>query len=188
MRLFAALVPPEEVLDELAEAVTPVREARPGLRWLSRELWHVTLAFYGELDEAGLERLLPGLERLLPGLERAARGPAPRLALSGGGAFPGASRARVLWAGLEGELQGLAVLADASAEAGREAGTAEDRRGYHAHLTLARSRLPGDLRPLVDDLAGFRGAEWRAEEVVLFRSRHGVPRYEPLRSWRLAED
>jgi len=181
MRLFAALIPPEEALDELTEAVTPVRGARPGLRWLGRELWHVTLAFYGELDEEGLERLLPGLER-------AARGPAPRLALSGAGAFPGASRARVLWAGLEGELQGLAELADASAEAGREAGAAQDRhRGYHAHLTLARSRLPGDLRPLVEDLAGFRGAEWRAEEVVLLRSRHGTPRYEPLRAWRLAD-
>jgi 2'-5' RNA ligase len=186
MRLFTALIPPEEVLDELAEVLAPVRASRPGLRWLSRELWHVTLAFYGELDESGHRRLREGLERV-------ADRPAPELALSGAGAFPrGGSRARVLWTGLEGDLRALSDLADAVVGAGERAGAEQDpHRDYHAHLTVARSRVPRDLRPLTEELSGFAGTAWTAGEVHLVLSHpgggHGGPRYESLANWPLRE-
>ncbi|WP_106402471.1 RNA 2',3'-cyclic phosphodiesterase [Actinocorallia populi] len=175
MRLFAALIPPEEALDELAEALAPVRASWPGLRWLSRGLWHVTLAFYGELDEEALQRLLPGLEQ-------AARGHALDLSLAGAGAFPrGSARSRVVWAGVEGELRALAELAEAAVAAGEAAGARQDpHRDYHAHLTVARSRVPRDLSRLTGHLSGFAGAPWTAGELHLVRSHHGTPRYESL--------
>ncbi|MEO3787112.1 RNA 2',3'-cyclic phosphodiesterase [Actinocorallia sp. B10E7] len=186
MRLFAALIPSEEALDELAEELAEVRASWPGLRWMSRDLWHVTLAFYGEVDEVG-HRLL------LPGLERAADRPALELAFSGAGAFPrGGSRSRVLWAGIEGDLQALSGLAGAVAEAGEAAGAEVDRyRAYHAHLTLARSRVPRDLRPLAERLSGFAGAPWTAGEIHLVLSHPGGGRrglrYESLANWPLRE-
>src|SRR5215213_8941768 len=63
MRLFAALVPPADVLDELEAFTAPFRAEWPDLRWCERDLFHVTLAFFGEVDDNVLELLQPRLER-----------------------------------------------------------------------------------------------------------------------------
>ena len=63
MRLFAAVLPPEDVVRALAVEVGRLREL-PGadrMRWTERAGWHFTLAFYGEVGE----ELVPALtERL----------------------------------------------------------------------------------------------------------------------------
>ena len=82
MRLFVAIAPPVAVLDELDALAGPLRTGRQDLRWTSREAWHVTLAFLGQVDESAAVRLLPRLERA------ARRHHAFRLAFSGAGAFP----------------------------------------------------------------------------------------------------
>src|SRR5579875_2788807 len=116
MRLFVAIAPPAEVLDELDAVVLPLRAARGDLRWTGRDAWHVTLAFLGEVDE-------PAAARLLPRLERAARRHRSlRLAFSGAGAFPRASRATVLWSGLSGDRDELARLAGSVAAGASRAG------------------------------------------------------------------
>src|ERR1700733_4997384 len=99
MRLFVAIAPPPDVLDELDARAAPLRTARGDLRWTSREAWHVTLAFLGAVDETALTRLLPRLERA------ADRHHEIRLAFTGAGAFPNAGRANVLWSGLSGDCQ-----------------------------------------------------------------------------------
>jgi len=97
VRLFVAIVPPREALAGLAAALAPLRPAWPQLRWTSTEAWHVTLAFLGGVDPAVLPRLRERLERA------AGRHPALVLQAAGAGAFPSASRARVLWAGIRAQ-------------------------------------------------------------------------------------
>ncbi|WP_459182271.1 RNA 2',3'-cyclic phosphodiesterase [Streptomyces sp.] len=182
MRLFVAVVPPEDALRELEQAARGLR-GLPGadeLRWTERAGWHLTLAFLGEVPEA----LLPELgERL----DRAARRHEPYdLGLAGAGRFGD----RTLWAGLTGgDLRRLAGSAGAAA---RKAGveiTAE--HGFHAHLTLARQRPHGriPLRPFADELSDFAGTPWTADAITLVRSHAPTPgmpgaqpRYEALRT------
>ena len=61
MRLFAAIWPPEDVLDHLDLALASVRGAPSGLssavRWSARETWHLTAAFYGDVPDGAV----PGL-------------------------------------------------------------------------------------------------------------------------------
>jgi RNA 2',3'-cyclic 3'-phosphodiesterase len=47
MRLFAAVLPPDEVIRELGAVVDELRKlpAADGLRWTGRAGWHFTLAF-----------------------------------------------------------------------------------------------------------------------------------------------
>lgn len=180
MRLFAAVVPPDEVLDELERAIAPYAGQVPGLRWPERATWHVTLAFFGEVPERALPDLCARLGRA------ARRHPVPALAFTGFGAFSSVRRARVFWAGLSGDS--MARLADSVRAAGRRAGAAHtDEKRFHAHLTLARAKAETDLRPLVDALAGFTGSPWQAETIELFKSEPGPRvRYESLGSWALA--
>ncbi|WP_300608150.1 RNA 2',3'-cyclic phosphodiesterase [Trebonia sp.] len=182
MRLFVGLAPPPAVLDDLDGACAPFRPLRDDLRWTSRDAWHITLAFLGEVTDLSLTRLLPRLER-------AARRHQPfSLNLAGAGAFPGAARANVLWSGLKGDRRALGELAASVTAAARRAGAAppDSGRRYQPHLTLARCRAPADVRTIVDGLEGYAGPQWPAEEIYLIRSLPGgQPRYETLGTWKL---
>ncbi|MEU9700039.1 RNA 2',3'-cyclic phosphodiesterase [Streptomyces sp. NPDC047981] len=185
MRLFAAVLPPEEQLTELSRVLDRL-DRLPGteaLRWTSRPGWHFTLAFMGEVDE----ELLPDLHTRLA---RAAHRTEPfGLRLHGGGHFGRA----VLWTGAAGDLDGMRLLAERADAAARRAGVPMDEhRRYQAHLTVARSRDGIDLRPFVDAMAAFEGTRWQVSELALVRSNlptGGVPgeqpRYETVGTWPL---
>ena len=101
--MFAAVVPPDDVVEELEEFLAPRREAAP-FRWTVPEQWHVTLAFMERVPERSLDDLL---ERLT----RAGRRRTPFIvALAGGGAFPDVARARVLYAAVEAAPDALEEL------------------------------------------------------------------------------
>ena len=185
MRLFVAVRPPPEVLAELEVAVAPLRGDWPGLRWAGPDRWHVTLAFLGEVAE-------PKLDGLRERLERAARRHrAMRLRVGRGGAFPSAGKARVFCAFISGEtadLRSLRGLAGSVAAGARRAGAPprDEGRRYRPHVTLARSKRPADLKPLVEALAGYAGQQWDALEIELILSMTGPqPSYRTLGSWPL---
>ncbi|MGW2558337.1 RNA 2',3'-cyclic phosphodiesterase [Streptomyces sp. NPDC001514] len=186
MRLFAAVVPPEEALQELGAAVDRLHTLpdADALRWTGRPGWHFTLAFMGEVDEA----LLPELRERLG--RAAHRSEAFRLRLHEGGHFG----RRALWIGAAGGLDAMRMLAERTDAAARRTGVSMDEhRAYHAHLTIARTRENTNLHPYVDALAGFEGRPWTVSELVLFRSnlpRGGItgerqPRYETIEAWPL---
>ncbi|MFI1723157.1 RNA 2',3'-cyclic phosphodiesterase [Streptomyces sp. NPDC020489] len=187
MRLFAAVLPPEDVTHDLATEVDELKRL-PGadtLRWTGRPGWHFTLAFYGEVDADAVPALSARLERA------AARTAPFELAVRGGGQF---GHGRALWAGAAGDVPALRLLADRAEAAARKAGleTGEHRR-YKAHLTVARSRDAVDVRPYLEALAGFESRTWTVGELALVRSylpRSGVPgeqpRYEVVARWALA--
>jgi 2'-5' RNA ligase len=186
MRLFAAVLPPADVAEELALAVGELK-GLPGadrLRWTGRPGWHFTLAFYGEVDD----ELVPDLSARLA---RAARRSEPfPLAVRGGGQF---GHGRALWAGAEGDLKALRLLADRAESAARKAGVEMgEHRRYKPHLTLARSRDACETGPFLEVLDAFAGRTWTVAELALVRSnlpRSGVageqPRYETVESWGL---
>lgn len=178
MRLFVALLPPDDVLDEIEELFAPHRGDWPGLRWTRRGSLHVTLAFYGEVADRIVPRLGGRLERA------AARHPRRELSFAGAGAFPRTSASRALWAGVHGDLRRLAD--SCAAVARREGLTTGAYDTFRPHLTVARSRHPLDVRPMVEKLATFEGTPWEANEIHLVRSHlGGDPRYETLRTWPL---
>ncbi len=184
MRLFVAIGPPANVLDNLDELAAPLRPGRKDLRWTSQEAWHVTLAFLGQVDQAAAARLLPRLERA------ARRHYTFRLAFTGAGAFPTPARANVLWCGVSGDRLALAHLAASVAAGASRAGAPPPDRGrrFQPHLTLARCRMPADVTELVAALAGYQGLAWTADRIHLVHSRLGAseqPRYATLASWPL---
>jgi 2'-5' RNA ligase len=163
-RIFAALLLPPEVVSHLDEHIDGVRTAHPHLRWAHPSRWHVTLEFLGECGRHEVDRQLRRWE------VRAFRSPALRLHLSGAGTFPKAWMARVLWAGLAGDIEAWRRLA-----------------GYQQdpHVTLARTRQRADLTNLVAELGRYTGPVWTATEIALMEShlRPGGasgPRYEAL--------
>ncbi|MEU6374526.1 RNA 2',3'-cyclic phosphodiesterase [Streptomyces sp. NPDC046909] len=186
MRLFAAVLPPEDIASELGSVVDELRSL-PGaerLRWTGRPGWHYTLAFYGEVDDDVVDELSSRLERA------ARRTAAFELAVSGGGQF---GHGRALWAGASGGVAELRLLAERAEAAGRKAGVEMgEHRRYKPHLTLARSRDAVDVRPCLEVLDAYASRAWSVGELALVRSRLPVsgvageqPRYEVVGRWAL---
>lgn len=181
LRLFAAIVPPPAALDALEQVVRPLRRPRRGpiqLRWARREQWHLTLAFMAAVPPGRVDALTSALRAA------AQARPAPTLRIAGAGAFPDARRARVLWAGVEGDAGALGDLAAGCREAAVQAGAELSDTRFSPHLTLARLRGPAAIGGLVDAIDGYGGPEFTAGEVVLIESllgggEAGRPRYEP---------
>lgn len=182
-----AVYPSPAALDDLAAAVGRLRlgAAAPG-RSVGRsapELWHVTLAFLGEVPEERVPAAAAALDTAVARW-RDSGAPPPRLRLSGGGRF-GRSRSTVLWAGLAGDVEGLRALVRPVRRELRRAGLRyDDRKPFRPHLTFARpgQRLPAaDLAADLADLAGYQGPWWSVAAVQLVRSRPGPqPVHEPL--------
>jgi 2'-5' RNA ligase len=183
MRLFVGVAPSAAALDDLDAACVRFRRGRDDLRWTSRELWHVTLAFLGEVSQENLPRLVFRLERA------ARRNHTFGLSLAGAGAFSHPARAHVLWSGLSGDVHALSELAAAVSIAARRAGaTPPDLyHGFTPHLTLARCRAPADVREIVASLDSYKGPEWTVAEIILIRSTLDgqQPRYERIGTWGL---
>jgi len=177
------VTPPAAVLDHLGSALGRLR-GRPGEpRWSPRPAQHLTLAFFGDVPDPRAAPLTEAL-RLVPG------GPSVHLRLSGAGTFPGHGPPRVLWVGVDGDLDALAALAGRAATAGASAGVEPRNEGrpYRPHLTVGRWPAAGPAdRRLAGLLDGYAGPHFVVDEWELVRSHPGPsPRYETLARWPLA--
>ncbi|GAB2820700.1 2'-5' RNA ligase family protein [Lentzea nigeriaca] len=137
MKFFTALFPPRHVVDELAAVLDGVR----GVEWTKPEKWHITLCFHGETADEERFNALEGHE-------------VPELRLRNFGDF----RRRILWAGVEGDLNQLARAAGAN-------------DNWQAHLTVAYG-YRGQPMP------AFESSPWQPSEAVLVSSADGV--YTPV--------
>jgi RNA 2',3'-cyclic 3'-phosphodiesterase len=180
MRLFAAVDPPDDAVADLERSL---RRKGEGLHWVPATQWHITTAFYGEVS-------LETAEDLRERLERAATRTAPlSLQIMGAGCFPRRpNAARVLWAGLAGDLDQLSRLADRCVASGRRCGITMERRTFKAHLTLARARTPTDLAARLADLWSYEGPTWTVGTLRLVRSTLGAEvRHETIAEWSMGD-
>ncbi len=131
LRLFTALPIPFDVAETLARR----QSGLPGARWRTAEQLHVTLAFYGEVDERRADDLAAELSRIPGG--------AFEIALKGVGAFGDAWRSHAVWAGVQPNER-LTVLAARCRAAAERAGIRIEPRAYRPHVTLAYLKTQTD--------------------------------------------
>ena len=173
-RLFAAVVPPPAVVDELSRWVDPRRD--DAWRWVHASDWHVTLAFYEDVEPWRYEGLV---ERLGAAATRTGAFP---LSLRSVGCFSSVDKAHVLFAAVDDPTATLPELAERCHHAATTSGIAVARQRFHAHLTLARRNRASDASKYIRALGELETATWTVGEVVLVQSflgegPGGTPRY-----------
>jgi len=179
VRTFFGLPIPAPHRAALGGYLAECAKRAPEFRWTPEANLHLTIRFLGHVEQALAEGIADRLAEA--GLRSF------QLQLSELGTFRRGRLARVVWLGLGSGLEEIAELAGQVEVECTHAGLEPDARRYHAHLTLARARardgagLP-DL-PAAPDLEA-----WRAEELILYRSRlgRGGSVYEPMRRLRLS--
>ena len=150
LRLFVACELPDDVRLALGAVQDGLRRAtHVRLRWVRPEGIHITLKFLGGVEAARVGEIERALAAAIEPFEARVR-PA-RLAGFGG------SGLRVVWVGLEGDIDRLAGLAERVDAALVPVGFPRERRPFAPHLTLARvpdEASPQDRRGLARLLEG----------------------------------
>jgi 2'-5' RNA ligase len=182
--MFVAVVPPPKALDHLEDFLVPRRAAEPGFRWTTPEQWHLTLAFMSDVAERRIDDLVDRLSRA------AARRRPFRVTVTGGGAFPDVTRAKVVYAAIETDSVEIGRLATGSRAAVGRAGAEVAGGRFRPHVTLARSAHPVEATRWVRVLDSYRGPTWQADEIALVASYLGEgvrrrPRYDVLETFSL---
>jgi RNA 2',3'-cyclic 3'-phosphodiesterase len=184
-RLFFAVPLPNPTKAPIEALLPEISRALPDARIAAASGWHLTLAFLGQVRPESAADVVKVGETAVAGLSPA------RLHLEGAGGFPNARRARVLWAGIAGDVEVLTSLAATLAAESRRAGLRSEERELHPHLTLARFQRPAPLpEPIVERIAEAAAASpsWQARELCCYRStltRSGA-RYQVVRTFPLA--
>jgi len=140
LRLFVACELPPALRDALGHVQEELRTRGAGrLRWVRPEGIHLTLKFLGEVPAAKREAVENALAAAIVSPF------ALDVSLGSLGGFGGRQRLRVVWVGLEGDVEGLVRLAVLVEEALGPLGFPRERRPFAPHLTLAR--VPDDVGP-----------------------------------------
>lgn len=137
LRAFVAIEIGGDAKRALADAIAALRAERiAALRPVRPEGVHLTLKFLGDIAP----ELAPRIGETLA--EVAARHPPFSLTLGDAGFFPAgnASRARVLWVGIDGATDALRELQREVDNAIAALGFPRERQPFRPHLTLARLR------------------------------------------------
>lgn len=181
MRLFIAVAVPEELKDNIVEIQKKLKEADSGIKTVEKENLHFTIKFLGETDR--LEEIEKCMEKAAEGLRQF------DAEIAGVSAFPGKSRARVVWlsvrSGFEEFKSLMKIIDDKLSKIGFEL-----EKEYAPHLTLVRVRSGGSstkLIKLLEKLEQTRIGTMRVKEVKLMKSTlsRAGPVYEEAYSVKL---
>ncbi|HVY87561.1 MAG TPA: RNA 2',3'-cyclic phosphodiesterase [Hyphomonadaceae bacterium] len=159
LRLFAAIPVPEETADRLASLEVDV----PGASWRLPEQYHLTLRFFGEIDEALARDLDHELGEIVE---------APfEIRLKGAGSF-GGREPSALWAGVP-DCPALARLAGNCEKAARRAGLPPESRKFLPHVTLAycHGATDHDVADFLQFAGGFETEPFWVDHFAMYSSR-----------------
>ena len=184
-RMFCAFELPESLRVRIKEHSQLVREVAPeaSASWSRPENIHLTLKFFGNVDQAKVAIVSDALARV-------AKESAPiRITVGGTGVFPRPSRAQVLWIGIDDRTGALAELQTRVEDECTREGFPKEDRVFRPHLTIARIRDPHNANRLAEAhlRLEFAAVELVFDELLLFRSELSPKgsKYTPISRTRL---
>jgi 2'-5' RNA ligase len=166
-RTFVAIKVPADRAEKLQRLQTLIAPTFTGARWVEPDKFHVTLAFLGDVPDEDLNPVCIAVAEAVKDFRPI------DLAILGLGVFPDPQRPRVVWAGLEGEIEAMVEIQKAVVAAVTGAGYKPDDR-FHPHITLGYLK-PGrdpspDCAPLLRHHERWRGGSFHVGEIVTYAS------------------
>ena len=167
IRSFLAIELPEPILTKIGEIQGGLRSSHADVRWTNPEKIHLTLKFFGNIEESTIDLIFKSIEEPI-------RDTLPfSLKVRGVGAFPHLKNPRVIWIGLVDERDVLTALQKQIETCLEKVGFRPEDRPFHPHLTLGRMKSSRGKGELVGRMESRREEEFgvfEVERVVLFKS------------------
>ena len=184
IRSFLAIELPEAIRNKIDEIQGDLKSSHADVRWVSPEKIHLTLKFFGNIEEARVESIIKAIEN--PVLNT----PVFTVKVRRIGAFPHWKDPRVIWMGLIDE-RGILSPFQKELETELEGiGFEPEARAFRPHLTLGRVNSSRGKEGLIQKMERYQEedfGDFNVERIVLFKSdlRPAGPIYTLLREVRL---
>jgi 2'-5' RNA ligase len=166
-RAFIAVDLPATVRLFLAEVQQILESYGLPVKWVRPQNIHLTLKFLGDIDADQTAGIVAAMAAAVKGC------PGVLLTAKNIGAFPDLKRARVVWAGVNGQLEILQNLQHVLDDHLAELGFAKDPRAFRAHLTLGRAKgkiVSDRMKTAINELSGRESEAFEVDRIVLFKS------------------
>ncbi len=132
MRTFLALQLPDSAKTYLSETIDSLSGHISGIRWVKPDALHITLKFFGEIEEAKAEEILLALNGIGDYY-----GAVP-VRLKELDAFPNRKHPRVLVAAIHEEVDNIKTIFHDIENRLESVGIEKEKRGFIPHITLGR--------------------------------------------------
>ena len=185
IRSFLAFELPLEVESVVTWVSDELRRSSLDAKWVKSGNIHLTVVFMGDVETDEI----PAIKEEIG--ETCLTYGAFDISLKGLGCFPHSRKPRVIWFGLDGDLERMPSFRDALQERLIPFGIKEEKRRFKPHLTLGRFRKPrrtsSEGLELLSRYGDVISPVCSLKELVLFKSdlKPGGARYTRLGVWPL---
>ena len=162
IRTFVALEMPVAVKRQVVSVARHLSHLGQ-MRWVRSEGVHLTLKFLGDVEENRVADIVSAVQQVASKFQPFA------LSTAGLGGFPRLERARVLWLGVEGDLERLRILQGRIAQKLEDLGFERERRRFFAHVTVGRARRK-PVRVIAENATKWRAVNFSVDRVSVMKS------------------
>lgn len=188
IRSFLAFELPLEIKNVVVRVSEELRQSTLNARWVKVDNIHLTVVFMGNIKTEDIPAIARGVKEVCQ-----AFGPFD-LSLKGIGCFPNRRNPRVIWLGLDGDLEPMSEFRDALQGHLTDFGIKEEKRKFKPHLTLGRFRRPKKMDSKEDQLLSkyedISSSVCSLKELILFKSdlKPTGAVYTKVETWPLTGD
>lgn len=185
IRSFLAFELPPEIRGQIGTVYKELQKIRMPVRWVKEENIHLTMVFLGSVSEDAIDEIKEKVPLVVK------RFSTIRTMLNGVGVFPHWRKPRVIWVGLDGEVEKLSNLRDELQAELKVLGLREEKRPFRPHLTIGRFKgivdRDEELKWILDRYHDITSDLCYLNELILFKSdlKPDGPVYTRMATWPL---
>ena len=186
IRSFLAFELPQDIKTVVTRVAGEIRKSALDVRWVRPESIHLTMVFMGGVPS----EQIPSIGEAV-GAVCAIHG-SFKISLKPMGCFPNSRNPRVVWLGIDGDMERMSRFRDELQAALLPYGIKEEERAFRPHLTLGRFKKPAKRQPELEQMLATYGdlssPSCTLNELILFRSelKPGGAVYTKMSSWPLS--
>ena len=168
---------------KLLEMENEIKNTGADLKLVETENIHVTLKFLGDTDEEKIDEIEEIIKNSVKDIN------AFSIKLKGSGVFPNKNYMKVIWIGLE-NAEPIGEIAKKIDKQLENLGFEPEKRGFSAHLTIARVRSSRNKEKLIQIIEKYQDVEFVKIEVASVKLKKSVltpkgPIYTTLKEVKL---
>lgn len=145
MRAFLAIPVPEEIKEYAYKIKKDLAAGQPDVKWVEYDNYHLTVKFLGDINSQVMNEIREKMQIVGESC------PPFQLNIKGVGFFPNKFRPRVVWLGVEGELEKAVFLAGRVDDYLIPLGF-EPEKNHRFHLTMGRVRSEHNINGMLNKL------------------------------------
>jgi len=185
IRAFIAIDLDPKIRQAIGQAQDCLKKLDCNIKWVKPENAHLTLKFLGDVKL----KMIETVSEILTNIFR--NTPSIPTELTELGAFPDMDHPRILWVGFKDDRHQLAQLTAVIETKLGKIGLKKDRKTYHPHITIGRTRAPKNLKLLTGAMSNYKlpgGSAQTIKSAVLYKSALTPqgPIYETLKNFHFS--